>query len=82
MNKKAEELNTEGCIQLVSAIVNRAKLDYMRTKPGSPARQEVEEFFTGGIFERLTGFDGQDALSRLRNTYYQKNNKRFKRKRI
>lgn len=80
MKSKAEDLNTEGCIQLVNAIVTRAKLDYMRTKPGTKARQEVEEFFTGGMFDRLTGLDGEEALMMLRNNYYR--NKRIKIKRI
>ena len=77
---KAEDLNTEGCIQLVNAIVTRAKLDYMRTKPGTTARQEVEDFFTGGMFDRLTGLDGEEALAILRSNYYK--NKRIKMKRV
>lgn len=77
---KAEDLNTEGCIQLVNAIVTRAKLDYMRTKPGTTARREVEEFFTCGMFDRLTGLDGEEALAILRSNYYK--NKRIKIKRV
>ena len=77
---KAEDLNTEGCIQLVNAIVTRAKLDYMRTKPGTDARRAVENFFTDGMFDKLTGLDGEEALALLRSNYYKQ--KRIKIKRI
>ena len=72
---KAEDLNTDGCLALVKAIIDRAKHDFMRTTPGTDARKQLEKFFLSEHFEGLTGFEGKSTLIRLRKEYDKKHAK-------
>lgn len=76
---KAEDLSTEGCLNLVAGICTRAKWDYMRSKPGSPAQKDVERFLLSGTFDKLTGMNGQQVLCHLRREYRKKHAKGKKR---
>lgn len=66
---KASDLDTNGCIALIQALVNRARLDFMVAKPGSSLRKELEQFFRSGYFETLTGCNGEALLDKLRKEY-------------
>lgn len=78
MERKAENLNTDGCLELVKAIIHQAKRDFMRTKPGTSAREEVEDFFLSEHFEGLTGVDGKVVLPVLHQEYNKKHAKEKK----
>ena len=66
------DLDDEGCLKLIEAIVRLAAEDWFwaaRHPGGRSARarlKEAEAFFRSGYFRRLTGFRGEDVMAILR----------------
>lgn len=65
-------MSDEGYINLVNAIVSRARSDIMYNKPGSSERIDAEAFFRSPWFEQLTGGDGRAALDTIYRQMAQK----------
>lgn len=63
------ELDTNGCMRLVEAIVKQARADVLSAKPGSVVRRDAENFFRSEYFMGLTGFDGRPMLKVLQDEY-------------
>lgn len=53
-----KQLDDYGAANLVEAIVRRAAVDYLKTKPGGESEKEIEGFFLSDYFETLTGKNG------------------------
>lgn len=70
------ELDTNGCLRLVEAIVKQARADVVNAKPGSVVRRDAENFFRSEYFTGLTGFDGKPLLKALQDEYEEKQAKK------
>lgn len=70
------ELDTQGCLSLVEAIVKQARADVVNAKPGSVVRVDAENFFRSEYFTGLTGFDGKPMLKVLQEEYEEKQAKK------
>lgn len=63
--KKKKELDTQGCLHLLEALVKAASQDYLRSPEDSRVHKEAEQFFKSQYFFDLTGHDGRLILKRL-----------------
>lgn len=71
-----QELDTQGCLSLVEAIVKQARADVVNAKPGSVVRVDAENFSRSEYFTGLTGFDGKPMLKVLQEEYEEKQAKK------
>lgn len=69
-------VHPDGYSALVCAIVQRAKNDVLKFKPGTPLREDAERFFLSDYFQKITGMDGEPILKRLIAEYNRKHRKK------
>jgi len=74
------EICEQGYINLVNAIVNRARLDMMQNKENTPLYQEAKRFFLSDWFLELTGADGASAVKHIEKEKQKRNAQRTERK--
>lgn len=75
-----ENISDEGFVALITAIVQQAKDDVMTSSPGTPLREEAEEFFLSETFYEMTNLDGFEILCKLQDKYEEKMRKKAERK--
>lgn len=68
-------IHPRGFENLVRAIVIQARDDIRDFEPGSPFREDAEEFFLSGVFDCLTGLDGEMVLRKIVDKYDRKRQK-------
>lgn len=71
-----EHINDEGFMALTTAIIQQAKDDVMHSAPGTPLREEAEEFFLSEEFYAMTNLDGFDMLCKIQDKYDEKMRKK------
>lgn len=59
------ELDTQGCLALVEAMVKVASQDFLTAPAGSKVSEDAVRFFKSKYFTTLTGADGKAVLKRL-----------------
>jgi len=69
------EIDTQGYINLMQALIKQARQDVLQSKPGSVVRVSAEKFLASQHFTALTGLDGKPLLRKLQAEYEQKHNK-------
>ncbi len=72
-----KEIDTQGYINLVEAMVKQARQDVLKSKPGSVVRKDAEKFLSSHYFTGLTGLDGKPLLRMLQAEYDEKHKKRI-----
>ena len=72
---KLKDIDDNGYIALVDAIVARACKDYVNLPLNSYNRLTAERFFLTQ-YEKLTGFDGNEMLERLDNERRKRNRRK------
>lgn len=73
------EIDQQGAVRLIEALVKQAAWDVMHSKPGSDTRNKTERFFLSKHFSVLTGLDGKSILTRLQAMYDKKHPPKGKR---
>ena len=71
-----KELDTQGCINLIEAMVKQARYDVLHSKPGSVVRRDAEKFIASQYFTGLTGLEGKPLVQMLQAEYEEKQAKK------
>lgn len=74
---KLENVSDEGYAVLVAAIVQQARVDYLKQPLNSHNRLDAERFFLT-TYEKLTGYDGREMLDRLDKEREKRNRRKKK----
>ena len=69
------DINEEGFVNLVKAIVAQASRDVLDYSPATSLRRGAEEFLASEYFHSLTGLDGFEILCKLQDEYDKKHHK-------